>query len=59
VRVFEKAIEQRTQQLHRAQLKARAGLVSEIDPYTAQAELARAQLSLTDARNIGERVSSK
>lgn len=51
VRVFEKAIEQRTQQLHRAQLKARAGLVSEIDPYTAQAELARAQLSLTDARN--------
>lgn len=51
VRIFEKAIEQRTQQLHRAQLKARAGLVSEIDPYTAQAELARAQLSLTDARN--------
>jgi outer membrane protein len=51
VRVFEKAIEQRPQQLQRAELKARAGLVSEIDSYTARAELARAQLSLTDARN--------
>jgi outer membrane protein len=51
VKVFEKAVAQRTQHLEEAKVKARAGLRPEIDVYTAQAELARAQLHLVDARN--------
>lgn len=51
VKVFEQAIEQRTEHLHEAQVKGQAGLKPEIDSYTARAELARTQLRLTDARN--------
>jgi len=51
VRVFEKAVAQREEHLHEAEVKAQAGLKPEIDTYTAKAELARAKLHLVDARN--------
>jgi outer membrane protein len=51
VKVFEEALTQRTEHLHSAEVKGRAGLEPEIDAYTARAELARTQLRLTDARN--------
>jgi outer membrane protein len=51
VTVFEQAIVQRTEHLREAQVKAQAGLKPDIDVYTAQSELARAQLQLVDARN--------
>jgi outer membrane protein len=51
VKVFEKAVTQREEHLHEAQVKAQAGLKPEIDTYTARAELARAKLHLVDARN--------
>ncbi len=54
VRVFEKALAERQTQLLAARVKARAGLVPDIDVYTAQAEVARAQVHLLDARNLVE-----
>lgn len=51
VKVFEKAVAQREAQLHAAQVKATAGLVPQIDVYTAQAELARAKVLRLDAQN--------
>ncbi|HEY6395583.1 MAG TPA: TolC family protein [Candidatus Binataceae bacterium] len=51
VKVFEKAVAQRNEQLHAAQVKADAGLVPQIDVYTAQAELARAKVARLDAQN--------
>jgi outer membrane protein len=49
--VFKKAVEQRTEQLHAADVKAKAGLTSQIDVLTAQAALARARTELLDAHN--------
>jgi outer membrane protein len=51
VKVFEKAVAQRSEHLHEAEVKAQAGLKPEIDTYTATAELARAKLHLVDAQN--------
>jgi outer membrane protein TolC len=51
VTVFEQAVAQREQHLREAQVKSQAGLKPEIDVYTAQSDLARAQLQLVDARN--------
>jgi outer membrane protein len=51
VKVFEKAVAQREEHLHEAEVKAQAGLKPEIDIYTAKSELARANLNLVDARN--------
>ncbi len=51
VKVYEEAITERKEQLHESQVKAQAGLTSQIDVYTAQAELARAQVQLLNARN--------
>lgn len=50
VRVYEQAIAQRQEDVHDAEVKARAGLKPEIDVVTAQAALARAQRQLVDAR---------
>jgi outer membrane protein len=44
-------LQQRSEQLHAAQVKASAGLTSEIDVLTAQAALARARTNLLDAFN--------
>jgi outer membrane protein len=52
VKVFEKAVAQRQEQLHAAEVKANAGLVPQIDVYTAQAELARAKVMRLDAQNL-------
>ena len=52
--VYEKAVAQRQEQLHDAQVKAKAGLVPEVDVYTAQAELARAKVERLDAQNAEE-----
>jgi len=54
VKVFEKAVAQRREHLHEAEVKAQAGLKPEIDVYTANAELARAKLNLVDARNAAD-----
>jgi outer membrane protein len=51
IRVYEKAIEQRRYHLHEAEVKANAGLRPQIDVYVMRAEVERAQLDLTDARN--------
>ncbi len=51
VKVYEKAVAERAEDLHAAQVKASAGLVPEIDVYTAQAELARAKVQRLDALN--------
>ena len=51
VKVYEQAVRQRTERLNEVRAKADAGLKPAIDTYTAQAELARAELHLTDARN--------
>jgi len=51
VLVYEKAVAQREEHLHEADVKARVGLKPEIDVYTAKSELARAQMNLADARN--------
>ncbi|HYL58638.1 MAG TPA: TolC family protein [Candidatus Acidoferrales bacterium] len=50
-KVFEKAVQQRTEQLHEAQVKAAAALTPEIDVLTAKAQLARAEASLLQASN--------
>jgi outer membrane protein len=51
IRVYEKAVEQRRYHLHEAEVKANAGLRPQIDVYVMRAEVERAQLDLTDARN--------
>lgn len=51
VKVFEKATEQRQEQVHEAKLMSQAELKPQIDLYTTQAQLARAQLDLIRARN--------
>ncbi len=51
IRVYEKAVEQRRYHLHEAEVRSNAGLRPQIDTYVMQAELERAQLDLTDARN--------
>jgi outer membrane protein len=51
INVYKKAVEQRTEQLHAANVKAKAGLTSQIDVLTAQAALARARTELLDAYN--------
>jgi outer membrane protein len=50
VRVFEKAVEQRRFHLHEAQVKASAKLRPDVDVYTMEAELQRAELHMVDAR---------
>jgi len=49
IKVYEKAVEQRTEQLHDAKVKAQADLTPQIDVLTAQAALARARTNLLDA----------
>ena len=51
VTVYEKAVAQRQEHLHEAEVKSDAGLKPEIDVYTAKSDLARAKLNLVDARN--------
>ncbi len=51
VNVYQRAVAERQEQLHAAQVRANAGLTSEIDVYTAQATLARARVHLLDAQN--------
>jgi len=48
VKVYQKAIEQRSEQLHAAQVKASANLTPQIDVLTAQAGLTRAQTDLLE-----------
>lgn len=50
-KVFEKAVAETDEQLHAADVKGNAGLVPQIDVYTAKAELARAKVMLLDTRN--------
>ncbi|HEY6298624.1 MAG TPA: TolC family protein, partial [Candidatus Binatus sp.] len=55
VKVYQKAIEQRSEQLHAAKVKASANLTPQIDVLTAQAALARANtdlLEVSDERDI-------
>jgi outer membrane protein len=52
VKVYEKAVAQRAEDLHAAEVKANAGLVPQIDVSTAQAELARAKVQRLDAQNL-------
>ncbi len=54
VKVYEQAVTQRQEHLQEVQVKAKAGLKPEIDIYTAQAELARAQTHLVDATAASE-----
>jgi outer membrane protein len=49
VKVYQKAIDQRSEQLHAAQVKASANLTPQIDVLTAQAALTRAQTDLLEA----------
>ena len=49
--VYQKAVQQRTEELHAAQVKAAAALTSGIDVLTAKAALARAQTNLLQASN--------
>jgi outer membrane protein len=51
VKVFQKAVEQRQEHLHEAQLLAQADLKPQIDVYTTQAQLSRSQLDLIRAQN--------
>jgi len=51
LKVYQKAVEQRTEQLHDAKVKAAANLTSQIDVLTAQATLARARTNLLEAAN--------
>jgi outer membrane protein len=52
VKVYEKAVAERAEDLHAADVKANAGLVPHIDVSTAQAELARAKVQRLDAQNL-------
>jgi outer membrane protein len=49
LKVYQKAVEQRTEQLHDAKVKAEANLTSQIDVLTAQAALARTRTNLLEA----------
>jgi len=51
VKVYDEAVAQRTEHLNEVKVKAEADLRPQIDIYTAQAELSRAELHRTDARN--------
>jgi outer membrane protein len=51
LKVYEKAVEQRTEQMHDAKVKAEASLTPQIDVLTAQAALARAKTNLLVASN--------
>ncbi|HUO04055.1 MAG TPA: TolC family protein [Candidatus Binataceae bacterium] len=51
VKVYQKAIDQRSEELHAAKVRAGAGLTSQIDVLTAQSELARAKTGLLDSSN--------
>ena len=51
VAVYQEAITQRQEQVHEAKVKSAAGLTPEIDVYTAQAQLARAETQLLAERN--------
>ncbi len=51
VNVYQKAVDQRQEHLHEAQVYARADLKPEMDVYLTKADLARAQLDLVQARN--------
>ena len=52
VKVYEKAVAERAEDLHAAQVKASAALVPQIDISTAQAELERAKVERLDAQNL-------
>jgi outer membrane protein len=49
--VYEQAITQRQEQVHESKAKSAAALTPEIDVYTAQAQLARAETNLVAERN--------
>ena len=51
ISVFERAVAQRAEQRHRADVRAKADLAPAADVYTAETELARAQLGLVEAQN--------
>lgn len=51
VAVYEEAITQRQEQVHEAKVKSVASLAPDIDVYTAQAQLARAEAQLLAERN--------
>jgi outer membrane protein len=51
VGVYKEAIVQRQEQVHESKVKSTAALAPQIDVYTAQAQLARAEVRLVDARN--------
>jgi outer membrane protein len=51
VAVYEKAVDQRQQHLHEAEVYARADLRPQVDVYLTRADFARAQLDLVRARN--------
>jgi outer membrane protein len=51
VTVYQEAITQRQEQVHEAKVKSAAGLAPDIDVYTAQAQLARAEAQLLAERN--------
>src|SRR5260370_33017968 len=53
-KVYQKAIDQRSEQLHAAQVKASANLTPQIDVLTAQAALARANTVLLEASDGGD-----
>ncbi len=54
VKVYEKAVAERAEDLHAAQVKSSAGLVPQIDISTAQAELERAKVELLDAHHLDQ-----
>jgi outer membrane protein len=49
IKVYEKAVEQRSEQLHDAKVKAEADLAPQIDVVTAQAALTRSRTNLLEA----------
>jgi outer membrane protein len=51
VAVYEEAVTQRQEQVHESKVKSAAALAPQIDIYTAQAQLARAETQLLDERN--------
>ena len=59
VRVYEAAVAKRTEHLHEAEVKAKAGLRPDIDRATAEAELSRAQLDLIDAQNLKAKTKAR
>jgi len=51
IQVYEKAVEERREHVHEAQLMSQAELKPQIDLYTTQAQLSRSQLDLLRAQN--------